>query len=182
MKFKWITTLEKNYAVVLNITSAGTRETIFINGKSVVDENASSMFHTYNFNIENVDCKLRIFGLNNLVPLFVRLYVNNKVIKRYKKMDSIPSDINPAWLDINPDKLFETTPAWYWLFVIMNAAPEFWVESGKVFQAFPAFLATIMIIHIARSNPKKYTIKKRLSFFVGMTIVNLALTLFLHSF
>ena len=182
MKFRWIVPLDKNYAILLDIASVGTRETVFVDGKLVVDKNVSSMFHTHSFKINDVDCKIKMFGLNNMMPIFIKLYIGGNLVKRYKSSDPTPSDIDPKWLDMKPCQLFQPTPAWYWLFVVANAIPVFLIEAGKIFQMFPAFIAVLVIIHMARSNPKRYTIKQRLSFFVGMSIANLALTLFLHNF
>jgi hypothetical protein len=160
--------------VVFFIDPCSTKESVFVNGKTLLNKNSPSLYHEHRFEVEGDNFIIKVFALNNLIPISVVLYVNGEKIKRFKSKKEIPFHIKPEWLMRNKMTNREM-PSWYWIFIIINAAFIFFVQPGKYLQIIPPFIIVMTILRLARTNPGKYTVEKRVFIFLFLTVVNLAL-------
>lgn len=175
MKYSWIANVKtKNHAVTFDISNSSNRETVIVDGKIIIDENSTSPYHSHRFAIDGEKCQIKLFALNNYVIFFVKLYVNKKLIPKYKKNDPLPNDVEPTFLSVGAPELFKPTPPWYWLFIIANICTIHFMKAGYIWTGAPTFIATLAVVKICRSNPGNWNIKQRLLACIGITILNFA--------
>lgn len=175
MQYSWIVKLKKNHLVVLDISNNSNRETIFVDGQVVADKNVSWFYHKHLFFIDENQCYLKVFGLNNYMVFFVKLYVNNKLVPLNSGTALLPEDINPEILNVKPPILFKPTPRWYWIFIIINCLEIPFLIPQRYLAVVPLFFASKIILRNCRSNPYKLSIKQRLLLCIGVTIANFVL-------
>ena len=178
MHYSWLVTLNKNYAVALDVASIGERETVFLNGEIIVNKDNGTMLHSYQFTIENRPCRLKMFALNNFVPIFVHLYVDGKKVMPFKQGIPIPEDIDAAWLhaSIKPSNIMSW---WYMLFIPCNMLTAPLIKGTALGFAMP-FMICMTILNMARTNPGKLSVKTRVLSFCVMTAINFIVSLVIY--